>query len=470
MLRFGLAASPVTLDPRYATDAASTRINELLYRQLVDFDARFRPVPALAEWERLGPTRYRFELGREGRRFHNASRLTARDVKATYDSVLDPETASPHRLSLDMIERVRVVDADTVEFELSRADALFPGRLVVGIMPREPLESGHDFGRRPVGSGPFEFAAWPDQDRLVLERRDDGQRFEFLRVAEPTVRVLKLLRGEIDMMQGDLPPELVRWLAGREDVRVDTERGTTFAYLGFNMDDPVVGRLAVRRAIAHALDRRAIIRYVLGGAARPASALLAPGHWAGHPGLEPIEHDPEKARRLLAEAGYGPERPLRLVYKTSSDPFRVRLATVIQDQLAGVGIDVRLKSYDWGTFYADVKGGRFQMYSLAWVGVKMPDIFRYVFHSESVPPAGANRGRFVSRIADRLIERAEKAQDLERQAVLYRRLQAHLLERLPYVPLWYEDQVFVAREQVQGYRIARDGSYDGLVSVQRVSE
>ena len=96
-LRFTVPTAPVTLDPRQATDAASTRINRLLYRSLVDFDGRFRAVPDLARWERPEPTRYRFVLGTQGRRFHDGTRLTARDVKATYDSILDPDGTSPHR-------------------------------------------------------------------------------------------------------------------------------------------------------------------------------------------------------------------------------------------------------------------------------------------------------------------------------------------------------------------------------------
>jgi hypothetical protein len=107
-----------------------------------------------------------------------------------------------------------------------------------------------------------------------------------------------------------------------------------------------------------------------------------------------------------------------------------RLATLIQQQLAAVGLAVELRSYDWGTFFGDIKAGRFQMFSLSWVGIKSPDIFRYAFHSASIPPVGANRGRFTSRLADRLIERAQ-ASDWEMQADIYRRLQHHLAVSVP---------------------------------------
>lgn len=466
-LRFGLANAPVTLDPRFATDAASERINRLLYQRLVDFDAALMPVPALADWQQLSPTHYRFTL-RGDNRFHDGTPLTARDVKATYDYVLDPGHASPLRATLSMVDHIGAPDARNIDFYLNKPDALFPGYLVLGILPADLMARQHPFQRQPVGSGPFAFVAWPETGRLLLRRVSDGQRLEFVHVPDTTVRVLKLLRGEIDMLQNDLPPELVNYLKQQADARgaglqVSEGRGSNFTYLGFNLQDPVAGRREVRLAIAHAIDRDAIIRHVFGGAARKASALLPPDHWAGNPQLPQYDYDPDQSRRLLAALGYSVKNPLAIVYKTSSDPFRLRLATVIQSQLAAVGIKVELRSYDWGTFYADIKAGNFQMYSLSWVGVHTPDIFRYVFHSQSTPPQGANRGRFADAQVDALIEQAQQAPDLARQAQLYRRLQQRLFDALPYVPLWYEDHIFIARSGISGYRVNLDGNYDGLL-------
>lgn len=468
-LRFGLVTMPVTLDPRFATDATSARIIRLLYQRLVEFDDSAMPRPGLARWQQLSPTHYRFTLSDPGTRFSDGTPLTPADVKASYDAVLRADSGSPHRISLENIAEVSVVAPDGVDFSLHRPDPLFPGRLTIGIMPQALLEAGHAFDRAPVGSGPFEMLAWPTEGELRLRRRDDGVVMAFLVVPDPTVRVLKLLRGEIDMVQNDLPPELVQYLRGRDEVRVAAAEGSNFAYLGFNMRDAATGRREVRQAIAHAIDREAIIRYVLGGTARPAGGILAPEHWAGVAGLNGIDYDPERARRLLAEQGYGAPGSLRIEYKTSTDPVRVRLATIIQRQLSQVGIDVSLRSYDWGTFYGDIKAGNFQMYSLSWVGVKLPEIFRYAFHSAALPPAGANRGFFVSADADALIERAEAAAVLGDQLEPLQALQRHLLDELPYVPLWYEDHVFIARADIDGYRIAADGNYDSLVMVRRVS-
>ncbi|MGH8119071.1 MAG: ABC transporter substrate-binding protein [Gammaproteobacteria bacterium] len=469
MIRFGFSAAPVTLDPRYATDAISQRINRLLYRRLVDFDEHYRVVPTLAVWQQFAPLHYRFTLGVQGRTFHTGKRLSAEDVKATYESVLDIAGGSPHRTTLTNIRKIEVIDADTVDFHLGRMDPLFPGKLVIGILPAALVNANHPFHHAPVGSGPLQFVNWENENRLVLERGSDHQMFEFITVQDPTVRVLKLLRGEIDLTQGDLPSELIKWLEEKPDIRVDKGRGDTFTYVGFNMRDPVLGQLHVRKAIAHALNRDDIIKYVLGGAARSAGGLLTPDHWAGNPELEGYDYDPEHARELLRTAGYNRNHPLRITWKTSNNPLRVRLATVLQYQLRQVGIEIDLRSYDWGTFYGDIKSGNFQVYSLSWVGLKVTDIFRYVFHSSSLPPAGANRGHFRNAAVDALIDKAEAATDAGEQTALYRELQRYLHEQLPFIPLWYEDNVLARRADISGYTLYPDGNYDGLIKVQRLN-
>lgn len=468
-IAFGLNAAPVTLDPRFATDAASYRITRLIYKSLIDFDEEFQVVPDLASWEQLALNHYRFTLNHyrftlndEGRKFHDGTRLTASDVKATYDSVLEPSNASPHRSSVKMIEKITVLDENTIDFNLNINDPLFPGRLVIGILPEQGIKEQHNFNQQPIGSGVMQFLDWQDESRLKLERLSDKQVVEFITLKDPTVRILKLLRGEIDLVQGDLPPEIVKWLDKKESIIVKRKQGNSFSYLGFNLDDPVTGNEIIRKAIAYAIDREAIIKYVMADAARKAGTLLPAKHWAANTELSGYEYDPKKAKALLRQAGYDLISPLRITYKTSNNPFRLRLATIIQDQLKAVGIDVEIRSYDWGTFYADIKAGRFQMYSLAWVGLKMPDIFRYVFHSQSIPPDGANRGHFKNAQVDAIIERAEVEPSLAKQAEYYRQLQQILFEALPAIPLWYEDNVLAMRKNITGYELSADGNFDAL--------
>lgn len=457
-LRVGLAQPVLDVDPRRAADAASARLGRLLYSRLVELDADYRPRPAAADWQPIEALRWRFTLRAPRPHFTDGKPLTAADVAATYGAVLDAGAASPLRGELGPLAAVTAVDDDRIDFTLSAPDPLFPARLTQGIVPAR-CAGAVPTGERPChydGSGPFALQSLA-ADRVVLQRRRDGVRVEFLLVPDPTVRVLKLLRGELDLLQNDLPPELLAYLERQSAVRVLRGPGTGYHYLGFNLTDPLTGDARVRRAVAHGIDREALIRHLLGGAARPAGSVLPPGHWAGVDDLPDYRHDPALARRLLAEAGW---RAPRLTYKTSTDPLRLRIATAIQAQLAQVGIRVRVQSTEWGSFFGAVRAGRFQMYSLAWVGVTQPDVLRQVFHSASVPPAGANRGRFADPTVDAMLDTA--AAEPARQADLYRQAQRRIHAELPYVPLWYEDNVAAVRTGVRGYALRPDGAWDAL--------
>lgn len=450
-IRFAIAQAPLNLDPRYATDAASERLNRLIYRPLADFDAASRAVPALATWQALSLRRYRFSLGREGRVFHDGTPLTAQDVVATYQSLLALKDA-PHRAEFANIAAVQALDEHRVEFILNDPDPEFPSRLIIGILPARLIAAGHDFSRHPVGSGPLRLLSW--NQRLRLQRVTDGQEFRIEEVRDPTVRVLKLLRGEADLLQGDLPPELVAYLQRQPAVTVLQSAGTNYAYLGFNLRDPQLQDIRVRRAVALSIDRAAMLRHALVGGSRPATAVLPPEHWAGNAALAALPHDPERARALLREAGVA--LPLQLTLKTSTDAQRLRLATILQAQLREAGIALEIRSLDWGTFFDDVKHGKFQLYGLTWVGIRTPEIYRFAFHSAAVPPAGANRGGLRDATLDALID----ARDWPAAT-------ARIHALLPVVPLWYEGQFAAMRRDITGYRPAPDGNWDGLITAGR---
>ena len=168
----------------------------------------------------------------------------------------------------------------------------------------------------------------------------------------------------------------------------------------------------MRRAIAHAIDRDRIIRALFLGLARPAATLLAPGELGARRRRRRLSRTTRPcARRLLDEAGF-PVRPdgsrFALSYKTSTDRQGIEMADLVAEDLAAVGIRVERRSFEWGTFYGDIKAGNFQLYSLRWVGITDPDQLHYIFHSASVPPAGANRGRYANAEVDRLLEASRR--------------------------------------------------------------
>lgn len=467
----GVSSRPRMLDPRQATDALSSRVNHLIYRQLIDFNAAFEAVPDLAEWQQLSPTHYRFTL-LSFPDFHHGKKLQARDVVATYQSILAEDSGSPHKGSLKGIERIESVGKSQINFYLKEPDALFVGRLVIGILPKDLLDKQHSFVANPIGCGQAKFVSMTEQ-KLILQRQDVAQtQLHFIPVKDATVRVLKLQKGELDIVQNDLSPELVAYCERHKDLKVQWHQGTNFGYIGYNFEDELLSQLPMRQAIAYGIDRQAVINAMFSGHARLAGGLLVPEHWSGVKDIEGYEYNPEKAKALLKKVSKLPglvnsEGLIELSYKTSSDPTRIRLATIYQSQLKKMGIQLKIQSYDWGTFYSDIKQGRFQLYSLAWVGVKSPDIFQYVFDSAAIPPSGANRGRYRDAVADNLIRKAGKSPSLSEQADLYQKLQRHLHATLAALPLWYEDQYVVMRQNIENYALYSDGRLDGLLFVNK---
>ena len=452
-LVFAVAQAPVTLDPRYATDAASERVNHLLYQRLVEFDAASRAVPGLATWQMPDAQHLVATLNVQSVQhpvFHHGKPLTAYDVKATYDSLL-ALADSPHRAEFAHIAAITTPDAQTVIFSLSKPDPHFAERLIIGILPADLIAQGHDFKQQPVGSGAFRFKQWGNA--LLLQRMADGLQVRVEEVKDPNVRVLKLKRGEVDLLQGDLPPELVSYLQRQQGIQVDTAPGANFSYLGLNTRADFLKDVRVRQAIAYAIDTQAIIRQVLVPHSRQAGAILPPEHYAGNATLPAYAYNPAKARQLLKASGV--QLPLTLVYKTSTDAQRVRLATILQAQMQAAGIQLLIKSLDWGTFFADVQHGNFQLYGLTWVGIQTPEIYQKAFGSDSLPPQGFNRGGYQDAVLDDLLAKED-----------WPGVTRRVHQQLPYIPLWYEGQFAASRLRVQHYHATADGNWDGLLQVQ----
>ncbi|MFQ5350735.1 MAG: ABC transporter substrate-binding protein, partial [Thermoanaerobaculia bacterium] len=373
---------PTHLDPRVGTDQSSARVFDLMLSGLVTKTPNGDLVPDLAtSWEVLDDAlRYRFHL-RSGVRFHDGRELTAADVVWTFGSIVDGTVVSPKAGAFSHVERVEAADPHAVDFVLRRPFGAMLADLTsfVGIVPAGV--GPDDFESAPVGSGPFRlverspdslrFAAWdgywegrPQLDQVVLRA-----------VPDATVRALELEKGSVHLVISDLAPDVVERFRADERFRVQTDPGSVYTYLGFNMEDPLVGDLRVRRALALSLDRQALADSLWRGLALVTETALPPGHWARNDELETVAHDPAAARRLLDEAGYpdpdgdGPRTRFTISYKTSTDEvFRLQ-AQAIQAMAAEAGIGIEIRSYEFATFYADIKAGNFQMFSLNWTGV-----------------------------------------------------------------------------------------------------
>lgn len=472
-----IESSPLNLDPRIGTDAQSERIGSLIFDSLLRRDRSSNIHPWLAEsWESPDPLTYVFHL-RAGVRFHNGRPLTARDVRYTFQSLLSGEIQSIKAATFSRIASIEAPDDVTVAFHLKEPYASFLFNLTQGSMGIVPEGSGAEVAQRPVGSGPFRFIRANQDDEVVIERNPEYWggapsigRVEFRVVPDMTTRALEMRKGSADIALNSLSADMVEALRGEEHLDVAEGPGTSYQYIAMNMEDANL-TLPVRQAIAHAVNRQEMIKYLWRDTVRPATSILPPEHWAHDASLAPYEFDPEQSVRLLDRAGFRPGPDgirLHLEMKTSTDQIARELAAVLQQQLREVGIALEIRSYEFATFYADIVQGSFELYSLRWVaGNDDPDIFEFCFHSASVPPAGANRGRYRNAEVDRLIEEARISSSQEERRRKYIQIQEIVHHDLPYIHLWYVNDVAVFNRRLGALRLER-GNYDFLshVSVQ----
>ena len=460
----GLESAPGHLDPRVATDQASDFVFQLLMDGLMAKRPDGSLVPGLAEsWDILDDgKRYRFHI-RPVARFHDGRPLRAADVAWTFNSILEGKVPTSKKAAYGPLSHIEVVDELTVDFVLREPW----GGLLINLTPGEGIvpegTMPEDMQRHPIGSGPYRFVSRAP-DRIVLEAWDDYpggrsplDRVIFREVPDATVRALELEKGSVHLVVNALPPDTVTLFENRPGFQVSQRPGANYVYLGLNLEDPVLRDVRVRRALAHAVDRPRIARTVWRGQGVATETLLPPGHWARNEHLPTIRHDPAEAARLLEEAGYrdpdgdGPRPRLALSFKVSNNELFLLQAQAVQAMLAEAGIEATIRSFEFATFYADVKRGAFQMFSLTWTGIADPDFYRNVFHSGSIPPVGANRGRYRSAEADRLItEGGRRFEPLARRP-FYVQLQEVVHRDLPYVSLLTRNTVAVMLAGLEGY-------------------
>jgi peptide/nickel transport system substrate-binding protein len=477
-IRVGLEGSIATLDPRLAVEARAMQIDPLIYSSLLEMDAKGRLTPDLARsWSQPDARTYLFRL-RRGVRFHDGKEVTADDVRATFISIMDPLHRSPRRGSYAAVKAIEVIDRYTVKFVLQDVYVSFPYALTVGICPE-----GSPWGQRdpPVGSGPFILQRWRPGEELALiaNPRYFGGRprldwIQFRILANTTTRLLEMKKGAVDLLQNCVPAYAVKFMQRVAGLQVIQEQGITYQYLGYNLLDPVLSHKEVRQAISHAIDRQAIIAHTLKGLAiRADGVVLSPYNWAYEGNIHQYAYDPGLAKELLDAAGFpdpdgeGPRMRFSLSYKTSTDMEAIEIAQIIKGYLKMAGIGLEVRSFEWGTFFDDIMKGNFQVYSLRWVGVVDPDIFYYLFHSNSVPPNGANRGRYRNAELDSILEQSRRTVDRARRKELYSRIQKILAEDAVYTSLWYRDNLVVLRKGFSGFQIYAGGEFRSLQDVFR---
>jgi peptide/nickel transport system substrate-binding protein len=476
-----IESSPTNLDPRVGIDAYSERIDNLIFDDLLARGDDLNVAPGLAEhWDIPDPLTYIFHLHR-GVKFHDGRALTSRDVKWTFDSLLQGKIRSTKAGVYRFVDRIDAPDDNTVEFRLKEPSATLLWNLSDGAMGIVPYGSGDEITQHPIGSGPFKFVSAETDRDVILERNNDywGEKAKLARVLfavvpDATTQALELRKGSADLaINASFSPDTVITLQREPHLAVLQGLGTEVQYLGFNLHDPILKDARVRQAIAYALDRRPMIEYLWRGQAEPARSVLPPQSWAYEGDVPAYDHDPGRANQLLDAAGYRLVNGVRfhITMKTSTNENTRLMVAVMQQQLREVGIVLDIRSFEPATFVADVIHGSFQMYGLRWVGGNEdPDIFEYTCHSAKFPPNGANRVFYANRRVDTLIDQARREIDPKVRKPLYAEIQRILADELPYINLWYLDNVLVHSRRVVNLRLNPAGNYDFLRTAELVSE
>jgi peptide/nickel transport system substrate-binding protein len=476
-----LESSPNNLDLRQGTDAQSERVGGLIFDALVKKDEHYELQPWLAtSWEQPDPLTWVFHL-RDGVRFHDGRPLEASDVAYTIESLIDGSLVTAKSGSFATVERVEAKDRLTVIVHMKRPDEGLLFNVSDGLFGVVPRGSGKDFGLHPVGSGPFRFVSAVQDKEVILERNHDYwtaptipagarrvERVRFEVVPDAITSALELKKGSADLASNVVTLDMVHTLESAPNLQVESGNGSPVVYVTFNVTDPLLMDKRVRQAVACAIDRKAIVDAIWRGQARLANTLLPVGHWAAATNAELVQypHDVSRAQRLLQEAGFPAGKDglrLRLTMKTSTDETTRLMAAVLQQQLRAAGIRLEIRSAEFGTFYADVTKGAFQMYALRWIGSNEdPDIFRYAYGSGSFPPKGGNRGRYSNPRVDALLTEAAGSPDRAVRKADYVEVQKILAEELPGFPLWYPNNEVIHTRRVQGIVPRGSGNFDFL--------
>jgi peptide/nickel transport system substrate-binding protein len=475
-LTFLIEANPVNLDPRFATDGQSQRLDGLIFSGLLARDSQMNLHGDLAEsWDTPDPLTYVFHL-KSGVRFHDGRPLTSADVKSTFDFIVNPVNKSPKRGGFRMIAKIDTPDPLTVVFHLKEPYASFLWNLIPSAAGIVPGNAASDFSRHPIGSGPFRFVRQSQDDEVVFARNPDYlgaapaiQTIRFRVVPDAVVRALELRKGSADLEMSSLSPDLIPVLVRRPSLSLTERPGTNFAYLGINLQDGLLAHREVREALAFATDREALVKFLLHGQARVASGILPPNHWAYEPNVTQYLSDTARAEKILDDAGYPRGANgvrFHLTLKTSTEEQARLIGAALQEQWRKAGIDLELRPLELATLLSDSIRGNFQLTFLRWVGANNdPDVFEFVFSSKRFPPDGANRGHYRNPRVDALTDQIRVEMDRDKRKVLCSEVQKILADDLPYIPLWFTNVVSVHRRELGDPELSPTGDYDFLTTL-----
>ncbi|MCZ8515111.1 glutathione ABC transporter substrate-binding protein [Paenibacillus filicis] len=449
------------LDPQFITNIPSANyIFGKVYEGLIKTDKNMEYKPALAsEWKQVDDVTWEFKL-RKGVTFHDGTPFNADAVKKTMERALDPKVNSPRASNFDMVKEVKAVDEYTIQFILA-----YPYAPILSILasnegsilsPKAMAEQPNKLSKNPIGTGPFKFQSWTPGQEMVLVKNDSYwgdmpkvDKVVYKVVPEDTTRIAMVESGEAQI--GDqLPVTELNRVQSSSAMTLARAEGLGVEYIGFNVKKKPFDDVRVRQAIAYAIEKDAIIKGVYNSVGSRAVSALSPKMIGFNSSLKDYEYNVNKAKQLLAEAGYPNGFKTSLV--TDDRKERINVAEVIQSQLKGIGIELEVKVMEYGA-YLDITGkGEHNMFIGGWGNATGDaDYNQYnVFHSSSQGSKG-NLAFYVNPEVDKLIEAGRREKDTEKRKAIYAKAQEIELEESPLIPILTVDHVAAAAKNVKGF-------------------
>ncbi|RCV86731.1 ABC transporter substrate-binding protein [Billgrantia montanilacus] len=477
VLIVGQIAEPKSLDPAQVTAVNDFRIMMNLYDGLVRYaDGTLDMEPALAsEWSiNEDGTVYTFTL-RDDVTFHDGSPLDAAAVVFNFQRMLDDthpyHDTGPFPLAFffNAVEHVEATAEFEVTFTLAEPYAPFLSNLAYPtgliVSPSAVELHGEEFGRNPSGTGPFQFEEWQSNSRVVASRNDaywDGapplEAVVFRPITDGNTRVAEMMAGGIDLMV-EVPPDNVAMFEEDGMFEVFEQAGPHLWFLILNTREGPFSDKRMRQAVNYAIDKRSLVDDVLQGTAEVAAGPTPPAFaWAYNDSLEPYPHDPDRARELIEEAGHaGAELTFYVTEGGSGMLAPIPMGSAIQADLAAVGLDVTIETYEWNTFLERVNPGlegKADMAQMAWM-TNDPDTLPFLaLRTDAMPDQGGfNSGYYSNPEVDDLLEQARRSISQSERAALYREMQAIVHEDAPWAFIANWQQNAVARANVENFTL-----------------
>ena len=465
-LTIAIGAEPESLDPVRMTSAPAATVGEHVVERLIYMEEDGSLTPMLATgWDSNDEgTVWTFDI-REGVEFHDGEPLNAEAVATNLRRFVNPDVGAAYAFLLGTVEEIEAVSEYELQLSLSQPFAPILSHLshsFIGIVSPAQLEglAPEDTIEIPVGTGPYEMVDWSRGDSISLEVNEDyygdtpdipNVRFEF--IPESSAQIVALETGEVDAMMR-VPPQEVERLEDDPNIEVVRESSVRTIYIGFNNLKEPFNYARVRRALNHAVNKEEIVNGLFEGFT-VADAPVVPAVF-GHESVGPYEYDPERARELLAEAGYPDGFEMTIHHPTGRYPLDATVAEVIQDQLSEVGVDVTLETREWSS-YLDFTGqppeeAEYDSFLLGWGTVTLDaDYGLYaLLHSNQWNPNGNNRGFYENEEVDALLDEARVTTDQAAREELYAEAIEIIWNDAPWIFLYNQGQINANRTYVEG--------------------